>query len=755
MNPTFPIRLSGTTSTVIRLFCVMSLSVVFSGCGGGSPPGGLFAAAQPGGACVSTDGTQTCGLAASLPVRLACQGGIWAQLEACVAPKVCVDTGSNQTTCTILSGDASGDTSGGDASSNDGDAAGDTSPTRTLLPIINVTVDGALAPKVFAFAADTTGGQLTFQAKVLILNSGDGKLSLNDIKFDTQNTFLKLVYPKGKPSFPTSLATNEHLQLQVRFTPDPNIENNEAATLTIKHNDLEKSDIVVQFTILKSGPRINLQATNHVFLNASTANPPKACFKFGNKGSAPLIFKSAQMESATKVYNVIDIPDTGTTIAPLGQGDNPKDNPKLLEVCVRLTPGDKSDNYDAKLVIETNDPTQKQAKITLSATWEVASTFKLTCATPDGSLKYDFSGVKSGIVKKCCNIYNEGPSALLISKIEVAALESSDQKVVNAIFGAKLYKTNSQTGEKIVVPAPFSISPSKSLDFCVEYIFPNDNKTTNGELVVHYSQANVGASLRLPVLAGTCETPDLLVGPGNSPLWMQAKLGDKAIKMVTVVNQSCAPLQILQVCTTQVGSTSGGSNPCKNTTLQSAHFGLNKEIGLTSVKAWETLPIAVTFEPPNEKYKTIHHFLNIVYCPGAWSGDKCAETVAMRTINLTGTVDADATKLVQVPTLTLAAFNDQKAVVGQPFKIEAVAKPGNAWPIGKYAAYLWVLAERPKNSALWISNDFQTTDVPSQTIVPDQKGTYSVIGQVQAVDQSNQSNLAWSEQVTFTFVVTQ
>ena len=623
----------------------------------------------------------------------------------------------------------------------------------TLFPQVDYTVEGQSNRKVWEFAPDTTGGQLTFQAKVLVLNSGEGALVLSDIKFDTQNTFLKLVYPKGKPSFPVSLASNERLQVEVRFTPDPNIENNEPATLTIKHNDAQKSDIVIQFKILASGPRINLQDKNYVFLNPSSANPPKACFKFGNKGSAPLIFKSAQMESATKVYDVIDIPNQGTSIAPLGEGNNPKDNPKTLEVCVRLTPGDKGEDYNAKLVIETNDPAEKQAKITLSAKWEEDNIFKVTCATADGSLKYDFSGVKSGIVKKCCNIYNEGPSGMLISKIEVAALESSNQEVADAIFGAKMYKTNAQTGDQSVVPTPFSISKDKSLDFCVEYIFPNDNKTTNGELVIHYSQANVGASLQLPVLAGTCDTPDLLVGPGNSPLWMQTKLGEKAIKTVTLVNQSCAPLQILQVCTTQVATTGSGGNPCDNATLQSAHFGLNKEIGLTSVKAWATLPIDVKFEPPNEKYKTINHFLNIVYCPGAWTGDKCSDAVVARTINLTGMVDADATKLAPLPKLKLAAFNDQKAIVGQPFKIEAAATPGDAWPIGKYGAYLWVLAERPVGSTLWISNDFQSTDVPFLTINPDKKGTYVIVGQAQAVDEANQSNLAWSEQVKFTFDV--
>ena len=103
--------------------------------------------------------------------------------------------------------------------------------------------------------------------------------------------------------------------------------------------------------------------------------------------------------------------------------------------------------------------------------------------------------------------------------------------------------------------------------------------------------------------------------------------------------------------------------------------------------------------------------------------------------------------------MKLAAFNGQKPVVGQPFKIEAAADKGDGWPIGQYGAYLWVLAERPAGSSLWISTDFQATDEPYMTLSPDSKGKYTIIGQVQAVDEVNQSNFVWSDQVKFTFEV--
>ncbi len=620
-------------------------------------------------------------------------------------------------------------------------------------PQIDFTVEGQPNKDKWEFAADTTGGQLTKQAKVLVTNSGQNTLSLKEIKFDTQNPYLKLVYPKGKPSFPVSLEPNERLQLEVRFAPDPNIENNEPATLTIQHNDAEKPEIKVLFEIRLNGATVELKQKTQEFVNPSAANPPTACIGFTNKGNAPLIFKKAYMETATKFYTLTKTPDQGSTIAARGQGDNPKNNPKYLDVCVRLTPGDKGADYSAKLVIETNDKSNPFAKVVFNARWEEDNVFKVTCATPDGSLKYDFTTTKSGIEEKCCNIYNEGPSGMLISKVGVQALSSGNQDLADSLYGVKL-KKKLPDGSFETVSLPRSINPSKSLYFCVEYIYPNDNKTTSGELVINYSQANIPAVLPLPVVAGACDTPDLVVGPSNTPLWMQTKLGEKAVKELVVTNQSCAPMQILQVCTTQVAGQGSDSNPCGNATLLSAHFGLDKEVGLTSVKPWGSLPIAVKFEPPNEKYKTINHFLNVVYCPGAWSGDKCSETIVSRTVNLTGTVEADASKLPKLPTVKVAAFNGQTPKVGQPFKLEATSTEGE-WPIGQYGAHLWVLKSRPSGSNLWISDEFQSTDDPYLTITPDVKGSYVVVAQVQSVDDGNPSNLAWSEQFEFKFDVTE
>ncbi|MBP47272.1 MAG: hypothetical protein CMH53_04985, partial [Myxococcales bacterium] len=140
------------------------------------------------------------------------------------------------------------------------------SSTLELFPQVEFTVEGQPGRSTWEFSPDTTRGQLTQQAAVLVLNSGEGQLDISEVKFETENPFLKLIYPKGKPSFPVALGSNDRLNLTVRFQPDPNIENNESATLTVKHNDDDKPDIVITFSIDLQGPKVVLKQKTAQFI---------------------------------------------------------------------------------------------------------------------------------------------------------------------------------------------------------------------------------------------------------------------------------------------------------------------------------------------------------------------------------------------------------------------------------------------------------------------------------------------------------
>lgn len=605
-------------------------------------------------------------------------------------------------------------------------------------PQIDVTIEAQPGSTTWEFSPDVSGGQLSQQAVVRIRNSGKGALVLSSVDFITQNEFIKDVWPGGKPSFPKTLASGEIQSINIQYKPDPNIVDAGAAQMIIKSNDEDAPEVKLTFSVKQVGAKIALDQTNLVFTNPSKAAPPKACARFGNSGNAPLIFKKAYLATATPYYQVIETPNEGDTIPAIGEGNNPKSNPMRKEVCVRVTPEAKDADYSAKLIIETNDSSQPKATVVLNVKWEEDNKYVVTCASADGKIKYDFAGVNSGAAERCCNVYNEGPSGFVVNKVEVQALDSAKQPLADALYSTSLYAKNAE-GNKESVKLPRSISAGKSLDFCVEYTYPADGKTTNAETVIRFQQANIPDALQIPVIAGSCETPDLVVAPGTVAIWMDAPLGGKTTRQLLLANQSCAPLQIIQTCMSQVAGGTGQS-PCSNANTLSQHFFVDPDIGLTSVDPWGTLPVTIRFEPPNNKYTDIQHFLHVVYCGGKWDGNACSEPPVSLTLNVMGYVGDD----IKLPTLTLQPASDAEAKVGQPYKVEAATTDGQ-WPVGEYGAYLWFLAERPAGSTFWLSSEFQTTDQPWLSLKPDLPGKYRIVGAVQSVNPQKPSEFAWSQ----------
>ena len=612
-------------------------------------------------------------------------------------------------------------------------------------PQIQVTLNGQNKSS-WEFSPDTTGGQLTQEIKVLIRNSGKGVLTIKTLDWLSQNPFMKVKYSGGKPTLPLSLANNASYGFSVVFAPDPNVENNKSAKLTVGHNDLDKKAVNIFFSIRAQGAKISLDTTQYVFVNASKANPPTACFKFGNTGNAKLAFLKSYFSTSNPLYTIVETPNQGDEIGALGEPDNPKNNPKKLQVCVRLTPASKDADYGTTVTIETTDKSNPKAKIALDAKWEENNVFKVSCADPSGSLLYNFQGVLGGSKQQTCNIYNEGPSGFLINKIELKALNPSQQSVVDGTYEVTLYKKSS-TGDKTETSTPFSINAGKSLDFEVTFNYPGDGKVADAEMVIRYSQANMPNAVQIPVLVGKCDTPNLLVGPGLAPLWLQAKLTAKNTGSVILANQSCAPLKIVTACATKTSGGASLTNVCDSQLLASSHFKLAQDLALKSIDPWALQPVVIDFEPPDEKYTDVNHYLNVIYCSGLWKDGKCdGGFLVKQVINLTGYVGEGVTR----PSLKLAPFGDSEAKVGQPYMVEAAATAGS-YPIGQYGAYLWFVSKRPSSSKLWLNTEFQTTNEPTLTVNPDLPGDYEIIGVVQSVDANDSAKLAWSEQVVHAF----
>ena len=621
-------------------------------------------------------------------------------------------------------------------------------------PQIEYTIAGQ-AKTSHKFFADTTGGQLTQQVKVLVRNSGRGPLKIESIKFKTQNDFMKMRFPKGNPSFPLTLAENESILVHVNFTPSPDIEDNRAGRMEITHNDEDftSNPIQLTFSVQLAGARISLHTTSYTFINPSKHNPPEACFKFGNTGNAPLKYEDAQMGTATPYYAITKTPNAGDTIPALGDAGNPKNTPKTLEVCVRLKPESPDKDYGSSLVIKTSDKNNSAAKIVLNAKWEASNVFKFTSDHPKGELIYDFTGVTAGTKTRCVNVYNEGPAGFLINTVEVVAYNDKEQNAAKQQYVPELYKTDLK-GDKVKVGLPFSVNASKSLDICMTFTYPTDGtEPIKARTLVTYVQANVADKVEFPILSGKCDTPQAVFAPASRPLWLRAEVGKSGTGKFFLANQSCAPLTIIKACVTQTAGV-GIKDPCAQANIQSVHFKVKTNTGLKTIDPWGILPIEIEFAPPNEKFKNVHHLLNVTYCAGPFKANACGGGGTVNAVlNLDGYIGKnDKTEGVLSPTLKLAVAENQKATVGAPLKLEAIGKEGS-YPIASSGGYLWMLSKRPKGSKLWLTSDFQVSNEPWMTIKPDAAGEYEITGAVQTFDTQTPSNLAWSDQVALTFKV--
>mgnify|MGYP002632755258 CR=1 FL=1 len=643
----------------------------------------------------------------------------------------------------------------------------------TNAPAVEFTVDGQYTSKK-EFQPDQTGGQLSDLSKVLVRNTGSTLnssapppiLDIKSVKFITDNPYLSLKYPKGEPTFPKKLDENEALELHVIWKPDANDENNSPAQLIITHNDENKPDIKIDFVVISFGAKILLDNSTLVYINPSDANPPTQCVTFGNEGNAKLIFKKAVIASAKPWYQVVERPDEGASIDPLGEGDNPKNNVKKLKVCVRLTPSGKDQDYDDALQIESSDLANPKIKVKLSASFSDPAVYHLSCDNPLGAIMYDFTSVgvgSSGVAT--CNIANDGPGGFVIKSIQVKALNADQQEAVDDMYEVKSYQIDSDGEKKYLDPGTtVSISDGKSRYIEVTLTFPNEGAPADANVMVNFTQANIPDTVVFPISAGSCKTPSLQAAPVSSSVWLRATLDKPAKAKVIIANQSCAPLQIIKICTTQQNA-GGTADPCQNANLQSAHFkafgqaadGAFSNDGLQLVKAWGLYPIEVTLAPPDEQYPIVSHLLNIRYCYGDYQDDKCLDdkgkTIGLttQTVSLSALVEQKSEQNpIEQPTLKVAAAAGSSPIVGQPFKIEAFAQDGT-YPIAQFGAYLWLVASRPAGSKFWLSATLQNSNDNWTTIKPDVAGEYTVVAAVQSYDPNTPSNIAWSDQVAFTF----
>jgi hypothetical protein len=513
--------------------------------------------------------------------------------------------------------------------------------------------------------------------------------------------------------------------------------------------------------VVSLGPNIEVDAYELVYTNPSESLGAEQCVRFWNTGQEALAFKKAYIPSASVFYKITKSPNEGATIDALGTGDNPKGNEKKLEICVRLTPNGKMQDYNSSVVIESSDKKQPKLQVSLKVVFTKQAVYTLSCDEPTGAIAYNFEGKVSGTSFATCSIHNEGPGGFVINSVTVQSIveDAKIQEVIEKLYTVKVYKIGLD-GKKTDFSdgtTKKAIGEGKTRYFELQFDFPNDGIVHNAEVVVSFSQANVADSVQIPVSVGSCKMPSMTVAPGTlERVWLMAKLDMPKSSKIIVANQSCAPLQIIKLCNTVQSIPGNGVDPCQNQAFTSPHFKVKSDDGLNTVMPWSLFLIDVELAPQDEKYPILNHLLNIRYCPGRYQAGKCLddEDKAMQlqthVVNLSGLVQQKEDQSpLQLPKLALSSLSNE-AIVGQPYKIEAKSEEGS-YPIASFGAYKWAISERPKGSKLWLSASHQASKDAWVTIKPDIPGKYVVLGTVQSYDPNNPAKEAWSEQVTWSF----
>ena len=655
-------------------------------------------------------------------------------------------------------------------------ACGD-DPTKisvTSPPNIVVQVDNKAAPvspSCVLFTPDETGGQLAKHRQIVITNTGAAVgatidklcLKLSATKTNSQfklsvvsgatkdDAFCSQVH-KGLPGAMAALEVSKgKLVLDIEYRANESGDK-DPFVLTIESNsgntkgqsETAPADVKKQlhcFNVAKTGVCPLLTPTEYSFTNATAGAPPTACFNLQNCSSTDaLTFQGAEFGTNNSQYEIIEQPNANEVIPPKGDELN-KDGQKSLKICVRYKPDDTPNNEDVTLSVKTNAPTGPVQVLITAKTQEEAK-WNVTCSDPTGKTGFYFTDATKAEVKKC-KVCNDGPPPLKLQDVKAEATNANDDVAVAKALKCRVVDGNGAEQN------PYAVNASKCADIVCDYTPPGTGKPPSA--ACHISHSSAGApsgAMYLPIAVGGCDTPEMQFGPSpESSLF--AKPGATAAGTVVIGNQSCAPLQVVNVCI--AAANYKGNEPCQN---PSKNHVLETAFSPTGLPGFGVLAIGVKFTPDAKAtVKGISDLMHVSYCSGTWAGGACnGGQIVTRALNLQGIISLDGA--VTPPVSVCAVQGDAKALkVGTPVTIKNSAPDKGSFKDQTFF-FRWIVSKRPAGATTWLPEGQQSTDQTDVVkVLPDVPGDYEVLCQVQGIDNADANKNAWSPLVAVPFTV--
>lgn len=612
-------------------------------------------------------------------------------------------------TSAVGDGGGAGDGRGGGGSDGGGDATG---PGGAVIdaeavpqPLLIAKLDGQES-LVQSFWLDPNPQANNSQRKIKIelTNQGDVPLRIDALTFQSETPQIVLDWydtPLTPADYPYELQPFTTLTLQAIWTTEPKLDGQAIATLTVVSNDPKQPKLVLTMATPCTDAKAVLSTPLLEVVNAAPFDGKVACLTLGNIGCKPLTVQAVSLQPADPRFSLVKAPEAGATIGVYGGGDNPTASPVALPICVRFEPKDESQAAaSVQLVVSAQGGSAQSVQAKVNATWTPPSHHSLACG---GKQAFVFPGGQPG-AKATCKLQNHGPAPLKIAALELQPVAGTvPLEQIEAAFAVAIVQGGEQS-------APWTVAAGAVAELQVTWKAKATPPAAQVRLRLE-RQSDVD-ELTLPVLAGLCNQPALLVAP--APPAFSTPIGSNVTGDVVLANQSCAPLVIVDGCVTayQVSQ----EQAC-DTGIGSDAFSLVGGAATQTIPPWGLATLQVRYAPKVAGSKPDYGQLHQYWCRGTWNGGSCTGPIEKTSIQLEGTskpglVAASATLKAQGP-----------AVLGKSVWLKASIQPGNQ-PIADQGSFRWWVAARPTGSSAWYYAP--VSDGAARQFVPDLAGSYTI-----------------------------
>lgn len=544
--------------------------------------------------------------------------------------------------------------------------------------------------------------------KIELLNQGDMPLRIDALTFQSETPQIVLDWydtPLTAADYPYELQPFTTLTLEAIWTTEPKLDGQAIATLTVVSNDPKQPNLVLTMATPCTDAKAVLSTQLLEVVNAAPYDGKVACLTLGNIGCKPLTVQAVSLQPADLRFSLVKAPEAGATIGVFGGGDNPTAAPVALPICVRFEPKDDSKAAaSVQLVVSAQGGSAQSVQAKVVAAWTPPSHHSLACG---GKQAFTFPGGVVG-AKATCKLQNHGPAPLKIAALGLQPVAGSvPLEEIQAAFAAAIVQGGEQT-------APWTVAPGAVADLVVHW--KAKASPPAAQVRLRLERQSDAEELTLPVLAGLCNQPALLFAP--APPALSTPIGSNVTGDVVLVNQSCAPLDIVQGCVTayQVSQ----EQAC-DTGIGSDAFSLVGGAATQTIPPWGMATLQVRYAPKVAGSKPDYGQLHQYWCRGTWNGGSCTGPIEKTSIQLEGT---------SKPGL-IAAGAQLKAngpvVLGKSVWLKAAITPGSQ-PVADQGSFRWWVAARPAGSSAWY--DAPVTDGAARQFVPDLAGSYTIAMQV-------------------------